>query len=146
MLLVIELAEPGSKYVCIRCLYIRVHVSGNACVLRGCDIINLNQSSTQKLLICPIYYGVLHSIVKGQRIHMPLDWNNCQWEKLANTLRGAAILKVSESLIFSRKSSGRIYGKWESGDGKWSGSAGYSVITAFFYRQATVSSYFQTCG
>lgn len=49
------------------------HVSGNACVLRGCDIINLNQSSTQKLLICPIYHGVFHSIVKGQRIHMPLD-------------------------------------------------------------------------
>lgn len=80
--------------------------------------INLNPSSTQKWLICPIYYRVFHSIVKGPRIHTPLDWNHCHWENLANTLRGAAILKVSESLIYSRKSSRRIYGKWESGDGK----------------------------
>lgn len=62
---------------------------------------------------------------------------------LANTLRGAAILKVSESLIFSRKSSRRIYGKWESWDGKRSSSAGYSVITVFCHRQATVSGYCQ---
>lgn len=83
------------------------------------------------------------SIVKGRRIRMPLDWNHCHWENLANTLRGAAILKVSESLIFSRKSSRRIYGKWESWDGKRSSSAGYSVITVFCHRQATVSGYCQ---
>lgn len=76
------------------------------------------------------------------RIHTPLDWNHCHWENLANILRGAAIRNVSESLIFGRKSSNRIYGKWRSGDGKWSSSAGYSVITVFCYRQATVSSYF----
>lgn len=107
---------------------------------------HLNPSSAQKWLICPIYYRLFHSIVRGPRIHTPLDWNHCHRENLANTLRGAAILKVSESLIFSRKSSRRIYGKWESGDGKWSSSAGYSVITVFFYRQATVSSYVQACG
>lgn len=121
-------------------------VSANVCVLWVCDIINLNQCSTQKLLICPIYYEVFHSTLKDPRIHMLLDWNHCQWDNLANTLRGVPILKVSESLIFSRKSSGWIYGKWESGDGKWCGSAGYSVITAFFYRQSMVSSYFQACG
>lgn len=43
-------------------------------------------------------------------------------------------LLQSKSLIFCRKSSRRIFGKWESGYGKWSSSVGYSVITVFFCR------------
>lgn len=72
---------------------------------------------------------------RGSRIHMPLDWNHCRRENGANTLRGTATLKVSESLISSRKSSRQIYGKWGSRDGKRLSSAGYSVITAFSLRR-----------
>lgn len=85
-------------------------------------LLHTNDSFVQFITVC-------HSIVRAPRNHTPLDWNHCQWEKRADTLRGAAILKVSESLIFSRKSSRRIYSKWENGDGKWFASAGYSVIT-----------------
>lgn len=117
-------------------------MSENACVLRGH---NVNQFKSILYTEMTYLSNLLPSVPRycgRPRIHTPLDWNHCHWENLANTLRGAAILKVSESLIFSRKSSRRIYGKWKSGDGKWSSSAGYSVITVFFYRQATVSSYF----
>ena len=143
----LHLQSHGSKHVCMCGVCMQHDVSGNACVLRGR---NMNQFKsifyTEMTYLSNLLQSVPFYCVKGLRIHTPLDWNHCHWENLANTLRGAAILKVSESLIFSRKSSRRIYGKWESGDGKWSSSAGYSVITAFFYRQAMVSSHFQACG
>lgn len=116
-------------------LYQRVHAL--MCLRKVSKWIHLNPPSTHKLLICPIYYRLFHSMERGSRIHMPLDWNHCRWENGANTLRGAAILKVSESLISSRKSSRQIYGKWESRDSKWLSSAGYSVITVFCLRRAT---------
>lgn len=130
--------ESVSKYV-----NFKVHLCACIHVRQVSTGIYLNPSSTKKLLICPIYYRLFHSIVRGSRIHMPPDWNHCRRENVANTLRGAAILKVSESLISSWKSSRRIYGKWESWDGKWSSSAGYTVITVFCIRQSTVSSHFQ---
>ena len=102
---------------------------------KGCNT-NLfkNQSSPQEMTYLSNLLQCSIPLWKSREFTR-LDWNHCHWGNRGQLLGGPAILKVRESLIFSRKSSRRIHGKWQRGDGKWSISAGYSVSTLFFYEQ-----------
>lgn len=68
---------------------------------------------------------------------MPLHWNHQHRGSWAQNLGGAAFQKVSQLLIFSRKSSAESMVN-QGGGGECFVSAGFSVIAIFLHRQASV--------